>query len=583
MSSSRSESLSAVFILIVSIWIIFGRLLLADFTSWDDYGTLSRNPHFNPPSINTAIYYIEHQHMNLYVPVTYAVWTFVAMIAYDSQAKSLDASYFHAASLVLHTIASLLAFNLLRRIIGRVWPACLGAMIFALHPIQTESLGWTSGLKDVLAWTLSLAAISMAIAWLDRGKSWRVILASTLFVLALLSKPSTVVTPLMFLVIAWLTPESFQPLKRAAMLALSWLIISFACIIWSRQLQPKDIELIHPTLLQRPLIVLDTISFYITKIIWPHPLTFDYGHRPQSVLNHAPESMQIVLPILVIVVFSILMMLKKIDWRIVTAGTAFALLGITPVLGIVSFDMQQYSTVADHYPYGSMVGIGLIVTALVSCWRKLMLPGAMWVGLLAIISFNQTSVWMDSQSLFRHGLLANPNSWPSHQSLAATLVEEANDHPARREAMLAEAERLAQRAVEIDPNFRLASITLANARAARGDLAGAIRAAEQGVKHRPDSAPILATLAGLYGQAGQLDRSVETARQAVKIDAKNIDAWNNLGTALAQQGHLSEARGAYLSALAVDPNQPVALQNLRVITQQIEAGEKTAPATGPIP
>ncbi|HQY89140.1 MAG TPA: hypothetical protein PK402_10800, partial [Tepidisphaeraceae bacterium] len=507
MISPRSEIRSATLILIVSIWIVFARLLWADFTSWDDYGTLARNPHFNPPSINTAIHYLEHAHMNLYVPVTYAVWTGVAMIAYDTQTRSLDASYFHGASLVLHTIASVIVFSLIRRVIGRVWPACFGALIFALHPVQTESLGWTSGLKDVLAWTISLSATRLAISWLDHQNSgrntWRVVVASVLFALALLSKPSTVVTPLTFFAIAWVSRTDFNraDLKRAGMLALSWLALSAACVLWSRALQPKDTELIHPTLLQRPLIVLDTISFYITKIFWPDPLTFDYGHRPEYVLHRAPPLLQVIVPITVIGLLIALIVRRKIDWRIVAAGAAFALLGVTPVLGLVSFDMQQYSTVADHYLYGSMVGIGLIGAMIFARWKSALVIGAPVLGALAIVSFAQTNVWMNSESLFRHGLEVFPDSWPANQSLAATLIEEVNASSnlsgEKKEKMRDEAEMLARHATEIDPKFRLGWITLSNALLARGDLAGAITTVENGIKHRPDDPALLTTLSGL--------------------------------------------------------------------------------------
>ena len=135
-------------------FLTFSRLTACDFVFWDDQATIQDNPRLNPPSWDTVWFYwttaSEEKTMGLYVPVTWTVWTGLASISHLISRGILNPSLFHATNVLLHSITALLVFELLMELFGALIPAVIGALLFALHPVQVETVGWASGTKDLL-------------------------------------------------------------------------------------------------------------------------------------------------------------------------------------------------------------------------------------------------------------------------------------------------------------------------------------------------------------------------------------------------------------------------------------------------
>ena len=159
----RHQNLLALVVVASAALLTFAPVLTNDFTWWDDHRTIHHNPLLNPPTWSGIAHYWRHPAMDLYVPVTYSVWGVTAMAATLSTPNEegiwLNPALFHAVSLLVHMMAACLAFLVLRRLFDNSWAACGGALLFALHPVQTEPVAWASGLKDVLAGMFALAAL----------------------------------------------------------------------------------------------------------------------------------------------------------------------------------------------------------------------------------------------------------------------------------------------------------------------------------------------------------------------------------------------------------------------------------------
>src|SRR5688572_10567248 len=114
-----------------------------EFTNWDDDKTVRGNPDFNPPSLAGVMRYWREPFMDLYVPVTYVVWAGVAAVAHEP-GKGLDPHVFHTFNVLLHAANAAIAFLLLRRLVGadRTSAAFAGAALFAVHPVQVETVAW---------------------------------------------------------------------------------------------------------------------------------------------------------------------------------------------------------------------------------------------------------------------------------------------------------------------------------------------------------------------------------------------------------------------------------------------------------
>src|SRR5262245_17535649 len=144
-----------------------GRMCSHEFIDWDDNMTITGNARMNPPTLATLKYYWTHGEYGLYIPGTYTVWAGLSAIARtaeeDTRGIRLNPLVFHTANVLLHATAALAAFALLIRLCrgdtgangrtatqGSPLPAFIGAALFAVHPLQVESVGWISGMKDVL-------------------------------------------------------------------------------------------------------------------------------------------------------------------------------------------------------------------------------------------------------------------------------------------------------------------------------------------------------------------------------------------------------------------------------------------------
>src|SRR5216110_148371 len=178
-----------------------GRIVFNDFSGWDDPDNFTLNAQLNPPTLGAALSCWTRPAAGLYVPVTKDAWILIATVARGPD--GLAPWPFHLASVLAHLGATVAAFQLLRLLLGAVAPAAVGAMLFGVHPLQTEAVAWASGLKDVLAGMFSLLALQQYVrfAQCERGNSAHYVLASLCFVLAMLSKPVAVVIPVMAYVI----------------------------------------------------------------------------------------------------------------------------------------------------------------------------------------------------------------------------------------------------------------------------------------------------------------------------------------------------------------------------------------------
>ncbi len=360
--------------------------------------------------------------MDLYVPFAYSVWSVVGFFAYhpraDAMGVHLNPHFFHLTSLLLHTISALAAFEILRRCVRDISVATLGALLFALHPLQVEPVAWAAGMKDVLAGMLALVAIWQytVIAQLakpTRGR-WHWMLGTAAFILAMLSKPSAVVTP----AIAWVIDVLLisRNLRHATRRAIPWLILAIPCIIWTRIFQPAPFIGDAIPLYYRPLIAGDALTFYLFKIVFPVNLAVDYVRTPQFALSQGWVYVAWVVPVI----------LGASAWyarrraTALTAAFCIFVIALAPVLGIIPFDFQAYSTVADHYMYLAMLGPALALAWLASrSRRQLTIPVA--VGMIvvaAVLSRLQTRHWSDTHAIFSHAIQVTPRSWVSHHRLA---------------------------------------------------------------------------------------------------------------------------------------------------------------------
>jgi Flp pilus assembly protein TadD len=557
------------------------RVVGSDFTSWDDHETIARNPNLNPPTLDGLGRLWTTQHMHLYVPVTYTAWWVTAAVAgtdpHPRTGIALDPQPFHALNLLIHLAATLAVYWLLRQLKFAPWPAAVGAALFGVHPVQVESVAWTSGTKDLLCGLFATLALALYVRAaqratddqagdLPRGAAARdYALATGTLLLGMLSKPTTMVVPAAALVIDLLLLH--RPLRRAPIWLAPWAVLSAICAIVARAVQPPAEVASAGPLVYRPLVALDSIAFYVGKLLLPVGLTVDYGRSPEAILASGSLFVSWVVP------FALAALAGWLIWKrrqpMPAVAMAVALIGVGPILGLVSFDFQAMSNVADHYLYLPMVGV-----AMLAAWVMSQLARPIWLGAagavlvaLAIRSSVQAGTWRDTGALFAQVLRVNPDSSAAHNSLAVLATQEGRP---------ADAIQLGERAVALEPRSTVAWVSLGAAYAMTGDLDRAVERYRTAHAIAPDDPKALAALGGITAMTGDLEAALPLLRRAVDLDPGNAQAQLNLGTLLLQRGQFTGAVAHLRAAVTADRSNPQAWTNLGVALAQAGQREQAA-------
>jgi len=500
------------------------------------------------------------------------------------------------------TPSILVVFTILRLLVRSDWAAGVGTMLFALHPVQVESVVWVDGMRDVLSGLFSFVALWQYLAYarttstgaagngekesglpagkggvfrLDR-KTLHYATATLAFVLALLAKPSAVVVP----AVAWLLDYWVlrRSLKQSAVALVTWVVLAMPFIILTRWVQGEDLIYFITPLWARPLVAGDALAFYMYKLVVPLWLGPDYGRPPEWVLSQWWSYIAWVAPCAMLVLAWFWR--DKKPWLM--ASAAIFVVGVLPVLGLLPFTFQYISTVADRYLYLSMLGPALALAWFLSegRWRGTPWVCAPVIGWLAITSAVQTQVWHDKERLWLHALTVNPRSSMAHFNLGNILADRGEVEAAieryqqaaqfdprgtdilnnlggiyLKQGKLEEAIEQYQRAVEINPIDDYAHYNLGQILAKRGEYDRAIGHLQRVVELIPADGEAHYDLGRVLKKRGEGDKAIEHFRQAVRINPDHGNSQYELGVALALRGQQREAIEHLRRALELNPLQ----------------------------
>jgi hypothetical protein len=555
-----------VWALVALVAMVFGGVLFADFILIDDAEHVLGNGHVVSQSLAGLIRIWSEPYFGLYIPVTYSAWWLTAAFTVPVFG-SMNASVFHALNLLLHALNAVLVYRLLVRVPQppTAFSALAGALVFALHPTQVESVAWVSELRGVLSVSLCLLALHQALASDDqslraRSTQW----ASGLFALAMLAKPSAAVLPLLLWVLnrwAWK-----KPWRAASMLPLLWAVLAAGTMLVTRRLQPEQgLDFVTPVA-QRPLIALDALGFYLSKLLLPWKLGMDYGRAPEVVLRNANIIATSTLVGLLVVV-NVLWARKK-PW--VACASSLFVACLLPVLGLVPFMFQSYSTVADRYLYlahlGSAWAVAFGVTEL---GKRIPARAVHWAMALVLAAFAvkshlQSRAWRDTESLARHSLTVNPNSLWMQQALAKQLAKSGRNEEARalctRVAAAAKAELRRGAGPHRRDSYVLALKCIGDTILAEGDQKQAavhfatILQEPEVARATPETLAMVHTdLGTTLFQLGMEREGVDHLQRAVALSDTAEVAIRNLGRILLNQGQSQAAALVLKRVLEINP------------------------------
>jgi protein O-mannosyl-transferase len=521
--SGWSKRLVAAALLVVVTIVAYWPCLHGGFI-FDDNVFLTENPLIKAPD-GLARFWFSREALDYWPMTSTTLWL-------EWRLWGMKAAGYHATNLALHVSEVLLLWAVLRRlgVRGAFWAAA----IFALHPLNAETVTWITQRKNLVAMLFCLlstywfvASEGDAAVAEPKGSANGVraisyyLLSLVAFVLAMLSKGSVVVWPIVLfgIVSAQRRPRA-SDIKRLlpfliAAVGLAWFESTFSTVV-----EPISAP---PALLESKLLRAAAIGcFYLGKVVWPAQLSFDYGLWPSASAIWWGAA-------LAVVVITVLLW----QWR--TRGTragwygwAYFWLTLLPVLGFVEVGFMKYSPVSNHYAHLAIIGVaalaGVIVARLRCAGRPIrrglthLLLAIVVIG-LGLLTWRQCEIYADGERLYRDTIARNPNSALAHTNLGALMT-------------------------------------------LQGKFDAAIFELQTAIRLTPDSVKAHDNLGVAFYRLGRIDDAIREYRGALQLDPEFCDAHNNLGAALARSGHLSEAIEEFKASLRINPDYANARNNL---------------------
>jgi len=556
MKSRLQSFLPIILMLILLPLIIFGRTMTHEFV-WDDQFILDHGSYLTGIRAESLHHIWSQPYNELYVPVALTAWLLLNQLDPDSP---FNPRVFHAANIILHIINSLFVFFILFHLIKDRWIVALGAMMFAVHPVQVEVVALAWGLKDLLSASLGFGAMLIYLNLNDSNllRYWLgYSLATLLFGLALFAKPSILVLPLILMVIdGALRGVSWKiSFKRFGL----WLALIVPIIFLTRWAQPHTVLDFVPSLWARPLIWCDAIQFYLWKLILPFNLSVSYGRTPLWVMAQGWFWWSWVIPVLILVV----VLWKFTAYRYVWVGLVIFVLGWLPVSGFVPFEYQNWSTVADRYLYFSIFGIGIMLKpeGFLHSFRR---AGGIVLSIICIawvmLSYQQVSIWKNEGVLWSDAITKYPDRIPMPYN--------------NRGVWYARQGQFDRALADFDAALRIqldnASVyhNRGEAYIKMGDLPRALENFNRAIEYDPQYFKSYRSRAVIYRMQGNYSQALHDLNRVLQLKANDAESYYQRGYLYQIQGDVEHALADYQHALYLNPNLAQAYNNRGVLYQQ---------------
>ncbi|MGD0383541.1 MAG: tetratricopeptide repeat protein [Thermoguttaceae bacterium] len=585
---------------------------------WDDYLLLVDNPLIQASDGLYRIWCTSEAEE--YYPVTntslWIQWRLLGM----------DHAGYHHTSLILHIVEALLIWLILRKL--SIPGAFLAAVIFAVHPVNVEAVAWIAQRKDMMAMLFFLLSILCYLNFLKRAPrptfGWCPVAAkqvnrvavnqsqSTIqfkahafssfilhpssfclwywlslgaFLLAMLSKGSVAVLPVVLLGIVWwqrtggkYEAEGDSPIFSTRKLGQSpiskWdlvlsapffaIAVGLTCVnVWF-QTHGTEKVFRDAGFAERLMGAGGVVWFYLYKAFFPVDLAFVYRQWHIEAGN-----LLWWLPLLAALIVTAVLWLYKESWsRGVLFAWGFFCVALAPAMGLVDVQFMQYSLVADRYQHIAIVGVIALASALWSLWlwrvRGGMRSAAIAVavaavGALMFLTLRQSSLYRDAMTLYEATLAKNPNCVMAQFNYANALskmnrLEEAVDHY--------------RQALRLDPDFVMVYYNLGSTLLQMGRSQEAIEHFQEFLRRKPNQAEVHNGLASALACLGRNNEAMEEYEEALRLKPDLLSARCNLGNLLIQEMRPWEAIEHFQYALQLQPEYLEACANLGVALAQ---------------
>jgi protein O-mannosyl-transferase len=539
------------------------------FVTYDDYSYIVNNPQVTSGlSLQSLGQAFTQPHFYMWHPLT----TISHIL--DYQLFGPNPLGHHFVGLLLHIANALLLLWIINNLSGSVWLSVFVAGVFALHPIQVESVAWAAERKTVLSglfWLLTMAAY---IHYARQPRLGRYIVVLLVFGLCIMTKPVVVTLPMALLLLDYWpleriggqkTKGASQKVSAVRLIVEKIPLLAMSAFLSVMTFVAQKQGGVVPTLEKMPLDYRAANMFlsyirYIGKMLWPSGLAVCYPH-PRAVLSDAPVVMCAML-FIVLTVLSIYIGRRK---KYVAVGWLWYVGTLVPVIGLVQSGAQA---MANRYMYIPMLGLLIIIGWAVNDFivnRPRIRIAATVMGVIVLLSLliltrMQVRHWQNTLTLFDYALKVTEDNVLAENSYGCALFEEGR---------VDEAERYLRNAIRISPVFVDARNNLAKVCLKQGKFNEAIEHFNELIRRNEGTAEIYYNLAAALGMQKKYDDAIKYFVKSLELNPNDPDTHKRMGITLLAAGKTEEAIVHFNESLRMKANQAEVYVNLGKANSQL--------------
>ena len=618
MIDKKSQNLRDMLIclfLVIAVLGVYWQVRTHSFVNFDDASYILNNPHVRAGlNLEGIAWAFRFPGFDYWHPVT---WLSHML---DCHLYGLNVGMHHQVSLILHILNSILLFLVFRKMTGAIWRSAFVAVMFALHPMNVESVAWLAERKNVLSTFFGLLTMLTYIHYSKRPGVFRYLPILFVYTLGLMSKPMLATLPFVLLLLDYWPlgrfnlvysgsnhqkvskryPTDFQRTFPLYLLLekIPLLILSAASIFLS-SLAVQRLGIVISTasvpMLFRIKNALVSYVSYMTKMIWPHNLAVYYPYPKTLPL------WQVIGAGVLLVCISFLVFRALRSKPYLAVGWLWYIGTLVPALGLVQAGL--WPAIADRFTYVPFIGLFLIIAWGVSDlsvqWHlreiKLATIATAFFAILASTTYLQVGYWRNSITLFEHVLDITTNNHIAHHKLGEALklqnktVAAAKHYSEalriqpdffaahlnlgiilRDENWLNEAIDCFSKALRLKPDRAEPYFELGLTLEKQGNFDGAVRHYLEALRKKPDFAKAHNNLGIILARKKKDQEAIFHLNEAIRMDSNYAEAHYNLGIIYADQKNIEKAIFHYKQALNLNPNMTEALYHLSWIFASYE-------------
>jgi tetratricopeptide (TPR) repeat protein len=543
--------------LLLAVALVFGQTVQHEFINFDDGEYIYANPNVSHGLTASGVAWAFTQsYQSNWIPLTWI------SLMIDWSLYDVHAGGYHLTNVLLHAATAILLFLMLHRVTDRFWPSAFVAALFAVHPLQVESVAWVTARKDVLSGLFFMLTLLAYVDYTRRRFSIaRYALVIVLLALGLMAKSMLVTLPFVLLLL------DYWPLGRLAIASRTWprlviekiplLIVAggdclITLLVQNNSLVPNE----RLGLYWRFGNAMISYVVYLGKFFYPVGLAVVYPRLEPNL-----PLWQVFGAVLILACITTAVFIGRRRCPYLLVGWLWYLGMLVPVIGFLQVGEVS---VADRFTYLPQIGlsIGLAWGVADLCRSRSCLRGACGVGSLLALAvlmgcaFRQTSYWRDSETLWTHAIECTSGNVVAHTNLGVVLAEEGRGDEAMDHF---------QRAVKILPNSAVTLYNLGSRSMLLGRLDEAKNYYWKALQIDPSYTAAYGRLGLLMAGRGQFDEAIALFQKSLEINANNPETCYDLGKALMARGRRDEAGKIIRIAAELAPDYAVVHNELGLV------------------